>query len=74
MKIPNETTSFYDFVEYGDFEIAIHESDSFTEVEVDRPYAKVGLEEKWFKNSSNGEVWRLVRPDPPFKGNWSKVA
>ncbi|ROR97875.1 hypothetical protein EDC56_3542 [Sinobacterium caligoides] len=56
MKIPNETTSFHDFVEYGDLEIAIQESDSFTEVEVERPYANVGLEEKWFINSLNGEV------------------
>jgi hypothetical protein len=26
------------------------------------------FDERWFQCSSNGEVWRLVAPDPPFRG------
>ncbi|MBC3929991.1 hypothetical protein [Undibacterium sp. CY21W] len=26
------------------------------------------LDEKWFTHIDSGEVWRLVRPDPPFAG------
>jgi hypothetical protein len=73
MIIPIETTSFKNFIEFGHLEKALDESEDFSEIEAEIPYANVGLEEKWFKYMSNGEVWRLVRPDPPFKGIWSKV-
>lgn len=32
-----------------------------------------GFEEKWFKCKNSGEVWRLVAPEPPFRGAWVKV-
>ena len=73
MNIPIETIGFNDFIEYGELDDALNESEFFTEIEVEIPYANVGLEEKWFKNLTDGDTWRLVRPDPPFKGNWSKV-
>lgn len=28
---------------------------------------------RWFEEIANGEVWRLVPPDIPFKGLWEPV-
>jgi hypothetical protein len=28
---------------------------------------------RWFQNTETGEVWRLVPPDPPFRGLWEPV-
>lgn len=30
------------------------------------------LEERWIRGES-GEIWRLVAPDPPFRGVFEKV-
>jgi hypothetical protein len=30
-------------------------------------------DEKWFECVENGEVWRLVAPDPPFRGVFKPV-
>ena len=73
MEIPNSSLSFNDFIEYQDLEDSLKQSSSFEQTEVLNSYSTVGLEEKWFKNISNGESWRLVRPDPPFKGIWQRV-
>jgi hypothetical protein len=32
------------------------------------------FQERWFKEVSSGRVWRLVNPDPPFRGVFEKVA
>ena len=31
------------------------------------------LDEKWFQHIPSGEIWRLVWPDPPFKGLFEKI-
>jgi hypothetical protein len=28
---------------------------------------------RWFRHLASGEIWRLVDPDPPFKGLWERV-
>jgi hypothetical protein len=28
---------------------------------------------RWFKNVDTGHCWRLVPPDPPFRGLWERV-
>lgn len=28
---------------------------------------------QWFREVDTGEVWRLVAPDPPFRGLWEAV-
>lgn len=28
---------------------------------------------RWFKDSETGQIWRLVPPDPPFRGLWEPV-
>jgi len=30
-------------------------------------------DERWFQCVENGEVWRLVAPDPPFRGVFKPV-
>lgn len=32
-----------------------------------------GVEERWVYCESLGQVWRLVYPDPPFKGCWLPI-
>jgi len=29
---------------------------------------------RWFQDAEKGFVWRLVPPDPPFKGLWEPVS
>ncbi len=31
------------------------------------------LEEHWYRHVASGEVWRLVWPDPPFRGLFARV-
>lgn len=43
------------------------------EIHVSEPYANSTLlEERWFKCQC-GDIWRLVKPDFPFKGIFEKV-
>jgi len=49
-------------------------SSGFNKIPVKEPYSDVGFVEQWFQCDQCGNVWRLVEPDPPFKGNWSKVS
>lgn len=28
---------------------------------------------RWFRDAESGEIWRLVPPDPPFRGCWEPV-
>jgi len=37
-------------------------------------YAGPGFDEFWFKCCDSAEVWRLVAPEPPFRGYWGPVA
>lgn len=46
---------------------------SLQETPVSTPYDDVGCKEKWYTCSACGGVWRLVDPDPPFKGLWQRV-
>jgi hypothetical protein len=44
------------------------------EVEVDENYGRGEIYGgRWFKDTETGEVWRLVSPDPPFRGLWEPV-
>ena len=31
------------------------------------------LEERWYRHLASGAVWRLVGPDPPFRGLFAPV-
>jgi hypothetical protein len=45
------------------------------EIDVDVPSSDLpfGLDEKWFKCRRTNEVWRLVAPEPPFRGTWEPI-
>ncbi len=73
IEIPTAAINFRNFIEYSELEDLLEFDERFKETEVLIPYSTVGLEEKWFLNITTNECWRLVRPDPPFSGLWSKV-
>jgi hypothetical protein len=43
-------------------------------VAVERPYGSSYLSETWIKDELFGEVWRIVAPEPPFRGVFLPVA
>lgn len=65
---------FGSFPDYEAHKRRVIDSGLFHSIAVGHGYADVGgLDEFWFKCRSCGKVWRLVEPDPPFKGMWSEV-
>lgn len=48
-------------------------SPGFVQVAVEKPCSNVGLAEQWYKSPETQKIWRLVKPDPPFKGVWEPV-
>jgi hypothetical protein len=65
---------FHDFSEFDQFNAEIKNVDFFREVPVLKTLGGVGgLMEAWFECQRCGQIWRLVEPDPPFKGMWSQV-
>lgn len=44
------------------------------ERKVRKPYSGLQtLDERWYKCKANGEVWRLIAPDPPFPGIFEPI-
>ena len=44
------------------------------EVEADEHYGRGEIYGgNWFKDAETGEVWRLIPPNPPFRGLWERV-
>lgn len=69
--------SFHSYSEYERFQTWIFSQlneGSIEELPVMAYYISAQLNEKWFKCKDNKEVWRLVPPDPPFKGFWGPVS
>lgn len=65
---------FSSFPDYDSHKQAIAHSGLFLPVPVGHRFADVGgVDEYWYKCTSCGQLWRLVEPDPPFRGIWSKV-
>ena len=45
------------------------------QVPVQSPYSGSSLwEEHWYQCLSDHQIWRLVAPDPPFKGIFTPIA
>jgi hypothetical protein len=63
--------------EYDRFVQYIHDqvaSGHAEEVDVDDDYGRGEIYGgRWFKDIETGEVWRLIPPDPPFRGLWERV-
>lgn len=68
-----EAGGFNGWDDFAKYSAQVIDSGGFKEVPVKKPYSDVGLIEKWYECSKCGNLWRLVEPDPPFKGNWSKA-
>lgn len=68
-----EKETFSDWTDFDNFSLSISHNPEFVAISVMAPYANVGLPEKWYRCVHCGTVWRLVEPDPPFRGLWQKV-
>ena len=44
-----------------------------TEEPVRKPYSGVDWDEHWYRCRSTRSTWRLVAPDPPFRGLFKPV-
>jgi hypothetical protein len=45
-----------------------------TELPADPQYRKGMLYGgRWFQDVETGAIWRLIAPDPPFRGTWEPV-
>ena len=41
---------------------------------VERPYSGSTLfDEHWFRNLQTDETWRIIGPDPPYRGTFKRV-
>jgi hypothetical protein len=59
------------FVRYIEGQVA---SGVAREVSVDPLYGKGMIYGgRWFEDVENRAVWRLIPPDPPFKGLWEPI-
>jgi hypothetical protein len=68
-----EEGPFSGWDDYDAFSKLVTQSPLLRAVPVKTPYANVGLLEQWYQCSLCQSVWRLVEPDPPFRGLWEKV-
>lgn len=63
---------FNRFVIWLEEQVSVGEAE---EVTVEQPYVgAMSLKERWFRNSTESRIWRLVYPDPPFTGIFEPVA
>lgn len=71
-----EIEEFRSLIEFRQFERQLNEKlqrEEIAEVSVEQRYADSSMfNERWFK-FGDGDVWRLVSPDPPFKGVFLKI-
>lgn len=65
--------SFSSWDDYHKFCRELATSPGFVQVTVEKLYSNVGLAEQWYWSLETQKVWRLVEPDPPFKGLWEPV-
>lgn len=68
-----ETGSFKSSQDYYNFEGNLLKNSNFRELKVEEPKNNVGFYERWFECNKCGSVWRLVEPDPPYKGLWENI-
>ena len=60
--------------DFDEFVEMLIKSSDFQRVDIKLPFSGgVGFTEYWYKRKSTNQIYRLVEPDPPFKGNWSIV-
>lgn len=65
--------SFFNWEDFCDFKKTVEARTNFFPVTVAHSYANLNLEEYWYQCQSCMQIWRLVAPDPPFKGLWRAI-
>lgn len=68
--------SFASFDEYDQIRASIEEQvrqGLVTEERVKKPYSGIEWDEHWYRCLADKQTWRLVAPDPPFKGLFKPV-
>lgn len=76
MKCVCEVREQRSFDDWADFEAHVRllqGDENWKDVPVLQPQSNVGFIERWFQCAACGNTWRLVEPDPPFRGVWEKV-
>ncbi len=71
-----EIYAFRSLLEYKNFENWMEQqiqAGKAEETEVKKHFSDATFEERWFKHCSSGIIWRLVEPDPPFRGTFEQV-
>lgn len=69
-----EVGGFSCFPDYDHHKRRVTDSDNFELITVAQRYGGIGgLDESWVRCKRCGQVWRVVEPDPPFKGMWAEV-
>jgi hypothetical protein len=64
--------AFQGLSEFLIFKSEIDESTSWIPISAPIGYSFFGLTTYRYRNQDTGKVWRLVEPDPPFRGLWEK--
>jgi hypothetical protein len=63
---------FASWIDFGQFKDRLAVS-PFSPVPVAKPYLNVGLTESWHRCVLCQTTWRLVEPDPPYRGTWEPI-
>jgi hypothetical protein len=71
--IPRNAGQFSDWQEYESLRDLLNQSEDWEEVAVSSPKSDVGFHETWYRHKATGEAWRLIEPDPPYRGAWEQV-
>jgi hypothetical protein len=69
-----EAGNFASWDDFDAFVAIVKRTEGLTQVPVQIPYSNVGLVETWYRCNTCQNIWRLVEPDPPFKGLWERVS
>ena len=64
---------FLDWNDYDYFSEMLKKDKNFISVSVTEKYSNFGFLERWYRCVKCQTVWRLVEPDPPFKGLWERL-
>jgi hypothetical protein len=62
-----------EFQRFEDWMIGQIEAGAAREVPVRSAFSGGSFREKWFLHPDSNQTWRLVWPDPPFKGVFERV-
>jgi hypothetical protein len=46
---------------------------AWEEIPVEERADNLGLVERWYRETATGAIWRLLEPDPPFRGCWEQL-